>query len=101
MQSAGLSLAAPMTDRPKIGVLILCSGDSCRSRMAEAEGVCDGSFRACPSAGACGIAHIDPPTPGCDNVDCCNRVCLVDPFCCLTQWDAQCVDEASAESMCP
>jgi len=37
-------------------------------------------------------------TPGCDSASCCNKVCLVDPFCCLDSWDATCVDEA--ESMC-
>jgi cysteine-rich repeat protein len=62
----------------------------------EAEGVCDGSFRACgPGSGVCGTPD---NTPGCDSASCCNKVCLVDPFCCLDSWDATCVDEA--ESMC-
>lgn len=52
----------------------------------EAEGVCDGSFQACgPGSGECGIPD---GTPGCDNVSCCNKVCLVDPYCCLTEWDS-------------
>jgi hypothetical protein len=62
----------------------------------EAEGVCDGSFRACgPGSGVCGTPD---NTPGCDSASCCNKVCLVDPFCCLDSWDATCVDEAN--SMC-
>ena len=62
----------------------------------EAQGVCTGSFPACvPGSGSCGVPDT---TPGCDSVDCCNRVCMVDPFCCLNRWDGNCVDEA--ESMC-
>jgi hypothetical protein len=62
----------------------------------EAEGVCDGSFRACgPGSGVCGTPD---NTPGCDNVSCCNTVCMSDPVCCLSAWDSTCVDEA--ESMC-
>jgi hypothetical protein len=62
----------------------------------EAEGVCNGNFLACnANAGACGVAD---GNPGCDNQTCCNNVCLSDPFCCLTEWDATCVNEA--ESTC-
>lgn len=62
----------------------------------EAEGVCNGNFLACnASAGACGTAH---GTGGCSTTTCCNTVCLSDPFCCLTEWDATCVNEA--ESAC-
>jgi len=60
----------------------------------EAEGVCGGSFPACgPGSGVCGVPD---NTPGCDNVDCCNTVCTVDPYCCLTVWDEFCVDEAAS-----
>ncbi|MEK7730744.1 MAG: hypothetical protein AAB363_02695, partial [Planctomycetota bacterium] len=62
----------------------------------EAQGICTGSFPACaPGTGLCGAPD---NTPGCDNVSCCNTVCMVDPFCCLSAWDSTCVDEA--ESMC-
>lgn len=65
------------------------------SCAGEAQGVCTGSFPACaPGSGSCGVPDA---TPGC-GVDCCNRVCMDDPFCCLTAWDEICVDEA--ESMC-
>jgi hypothetical protein len=33
--------------------------------------------------------------PFCNDADCCNAVCSVDPFCCSTQWDSICADEAS------
>jgi len=60
----------------------------------EAEGVCDGNFLACaPGTGECGTAD---HTPGCDNLDCCNAVCAVDPYCCLEEWDENCVDGAAS-----
>lgn len=63
---------------------------------AEAQGVCLTDFLACAKgAGGCGVAD---GTPGCDDLSCCNTVCLSDPFCCLTEWDATCVNEA--EAMC-
>jgi len=33
-------------------------------------------------------------SPGCTDEDCCNTVCAVDFFCCLSFWDAICVSEA-------
>ncbi len=62
----------------------------------EAQGICRGSFAACvPESGSCSIPGT---TPGCDDVDCCNAVCRNDPYCCLQEWDATCVNEA--ESAC-
>ena len=62
----------------------------------EAQGVCTGSFAACaPGSGVCTTPDT---TPGCDNVTCCNTVCMTDPVCCLTAWDSTCVNEAN--SMC-
>lgn len=46
-------------------------------------------------AGSCFEAHA---APGCDNADCCNRVCAIDPACCESDWDAACRDLAL--SMC-
>ncbi|MCZ6834674.1 MAG: right-handed parallel beta-helix repeat-containing protein [Planctomycetota bacterium] len=42
-----------------------------------------------PGNGSC-YAAAGNLTPGCDNGDCCNLVCDVDPFCCDTAWDATC-----------
>ena len=44
---------------------------------------------------------------GCNEVACCQKICCVDPFCCQTEWDANCVNEASlfcaapCEVVCP
>ena len=59
----------------------------------EATGICTGSFPECgvATAGACDAEH---DTGGCSDGDCCNAVCLVDPFCCLNAWDGSCVDRA-------
>jgi hypothetical protein len=46
---------------------------------------------------ACGNAGHDCFTTGgpfCDDVECCETVCLIDPFCCDVAWDALCVDTA-------
>ncbi len=45
----------------------------------------------CGSGGGCYSAHA---TPGCDDAACCNAVCAVDNFCCLTLWDSICAAEA-------
>jgi hypothetical protein len=60
----------------------------------EAAGLCTGSFAACTAgAGTCGSPHAGP---GCNDVECCNAVCLNDPFCCVDTWDELCVDDAGA-----
>jgi hypothetical protein len=41
-----------------------------------------------PDAGSC---FVPKAFPGCNDVDCCNAVCAVDPVCCGTIWDAACV----------
>lgn len=46
-----------------------------------------------PAAGGCCEAN---GLPGCDDAECCNIVCVVDPFCCDSNWDCICVDEAIA-----
>ncbi|MEE2682122.1 MAG: DVUA0089 family protein [Planctomycetota bacterium] len=34
------------------------------------------------------------PTPFCNDVSCCERVCTEDPFCCEVTWDGSCVEHA-------
>ena len=47
-----------------------------------------GGHPACgPGAGPCSESN---GTPGCDDVECCNRVCDLDPFCCDEEWDEFC-----------
>ncbi len=56
-----------------------------------------------PGAGPC-----DEPngSPGCDDVECCNSVCDLDPFCCDVEWDEYCagpnifVPGASCTELC-
>ncbi len=44
-------------------------------------------------AGDCSTVH---KSPYCDDAVCCNAVCLLDPFCCQSEWDSNCVDQAAA-----
>ncbi|MFQ5415088.1 MAG: hypothetical protein ACE5E6_11580, partial [Phycisphaerae bacterium] len=50
-----------------------------------------------PDAGDCCTPN---GTPGCDDVACCESVCAIDPFCCDSQWDGICADEALADPNC-
>ncbi len=45
----------------------------------------------CGSGGSCYETH----GPGCNDADCCNAVCALDPFCCNNSWDSICVSEAN------
>ncbi len=61
---------------------------------SEANGACLGHFLTCaPGAGSCAVPDT---TPGCDDVACCDAVCISDPYCCTVEWDATCVNEASS-----
>ncbi|MFO0826705.1 MAG: lectin-like protein [Phycisphaerales bacterium] len=59
---------------------------------AELAGWVVGGVDPCPSAGSCFATHANT---GCDNADCCDAVCGIDPFCCGTTWDSVCVNEAN------
>ncbi|MBC23360.1 MAG: hypothetical protein CMJ32_05520 [Phycisphaerae bacterium] len=45
-----------------------------------------------PGAGRCASSH--DSGPGCNDAECCESVCSVDPFCCEVQWDWICADQA-------
>ena len=60
----------------------------------EAVSLCNGCGS--PGSGSCFAAH---PTLGCDIGSCCTTVCNADSFCCQTEWDSICVDEAI--ELCP
>ncbi len=49
------------------------------------------SVGGCPGSEDCCIVH---GTPGCDDFDCCDTVCLIDSFCCFLPWDSSCVSYA-------
>ena len=52
----------------------------------------------CPAAGDCCSGHAPPGA--CSNETCCETVCLCDPFCCSTEWDAACAGHGFDESGC-
>jgi len=66
----------------------------------EAAGLCDGTFETCGAAGAT-ACNVGSDAPGCAQAECCNAVCVEDPYCCLQEWDAQCVDKAAGRAGCP
>ena len=60
----------------------------------EANSLC---FLTCHSrAGDCFSAHDNEP--GCNDISCCQTICPDDPFCCDTDWDEGCANEA--ETLC-
>ena len=48
-------------------------------------------------SGYCNSAH---PNPACNDAACCSFVCAGDPFCCDTQWDNICANEAITMCLC-
>jgi hypothetical protein len=62
----------------------------------EAAGLCsETGFATCgEGAGDCLLATGNG-SPGCENADCCNTVCEMDPFCCIDNWDDICAGEAA------
>jgi hypothetical protein len=51
----------------------------------------------CAGDGECCEAN---GTPGCNNEECCRRVCAIDPFCCETDWDSLCAENAAQFPQC-
>lgn len=47
-----------------------------------------------PDTGDCCEAN---GTPFCNDAACCEAICAVDPFCCETNWDQLCADQAIAD----
>lgn len=46
--------------------------------------------------GVSGNCYLPQSAAGCADASCCDRVCAVDPYCCNTNWDVQCAEEAQA-----
>jgi hypothetical protein len=65
-----------------VGSLLASSVFAVREAPA---GDCTGSTQECCTAGS---------EAGCADAACCGAVCSVDPFCCDSQWDSICADEA-------
>jgi len=53
-----------------------------------------GAVFECGEAGT-GLCTVPHANPYCEDVNCCTAVCLVDPTCCSTGWDADCVTQAA------
>ncbi len=53
-----------------------------------------GAVPECGEAGT-GLCTVPHANPYCEDVNCCTGVCLVDPLCCTTGWDADCVAQAA------
>jgi len=53
-----------------------------------------GAVLECGEAGT-GLCSVPHANPYCEDVNCCTAVCLVDPTCCTTGWDADCVSQAA------
>ena len=60
-----------------------------------------GNWGPCPGGGHpecnanAGDCCVPNGTPGCNNEDCCNLICDIDPFCCDAEWDSICAGEAA------
>ncbi|MCH8344112.1 MAG: hypothetical protein IH983_08990 [Planctomycetes bacterium] len=59
----------------------------------------------CVQEPACGVAgtgdcSVANGSPFCDDLECCETVCAVDTFCCDTEWDQICADEAAELCAC-
>jgi len=66
-----------------------------RSCVDAAIALCPGCGR--PGTGPCCVIH---GSPYCENVDCCQAVCAIDPFCCSQSWDFFCTRTATAVVEC-
>jgi hypothetical protein len=66
-----------------------CSAGCGGEGEGEGEGECgDGGDCCTPGSG-----------PFCSDIDCCEAICAIDPFCCDNTWDSICADEADAEEV--
>ncbi len=52
----------------------------------------------CPGTTPCCVET--PNSPGCNDERCCETVCACDPFCCDTEWDANCAGNGFQDSGC-
>ncbi|MHC4429061.1 MAG: hypothetical protein ACYS0D_10750, partial [Planctomycetota bacterium] len=68
----------------------ICADEACE--------LCGELCPGCPPAGACGPGSgdcfIPNGTPGCDDTECCELICSIDPFCCDVAWDTACANAA-------
>ncbi|MCZ6543248.1 MAG: FG-GAP-like repeat-containing protein [Planctomycetota bacterium] len=95
--AVGLSMMALMTaSGAEVGqdALRIAQRQSSPPADGGVAGVCGGLL-----AGNCCVPN---GSPGCNDLACCNAICVIDPFCCDNTWDQICADEAAANAAnCP
>jgi len=98
-----------LTPRPTPG----CDGVACCTLVCQIDPSCCGiggwdqscvilansSCVGYPGAAASGSCFTPHANPNCDSATCSSAVCVFDPFCCTTSWDASCA--ALAGFACP
>lgn len=56
---------------------------------------CADPCNVCGIAGTQGCCNASPNgLPGCEDAECCAKVCAIDPFCCDVRWDGACASQA-------
>jgi hypothetical protein len=84
------------------GSLFACGG-TCGNGSCEDNEDCDsceadcGECDPCPGTGSCTEPN---DSPGCENEECCDAICELDPFCCMFAWDQLCADSAGSMFAC-
>ncbi len=77
---------------------LCCDVEWSQACADQANAICAVCLPPCgdPTLGSCCLPH---GTPSCDDLQCCELICSVDPFCCEVQWDGECA--SAAGSICP
>ncbi|MHC5114908.1 MAG: nidogen-like domain-containing protein [Planctomycetota bacterium] len=90
-------LEMPLPDRQDLGIDITVDSQTGAATYEivpmPGDGDGPGPPECQPGAGDCFIPN---GTPGCDDPVCCALICGIDPFCCTTEWDQLCADQAAA-----
>ncbi|MCI0364076.1 MAG: hypothetical protein L0219_09365 [Phycisphaerales bacterium] len=89
-----------------------CNNELCCSAVCAIDPFCcddhwdplcaDEAHEVCTECGGAGTGSCFTPHPNtaCNDAACCDAVCAADPFCCNTDWDNQCANEAN-QLCCP
>jgi hypothetical protein len=80
--------AVPSCEDGNECTLNYCAGGECVTRDLVFCPLCG-----LPDAESCFELH---DSPGCNDADCCEAICNIDPFCCLFSWDTNCLVAAKS-----
>ena len=83
---SGSCLQINATDCGDLGGAFQGPGSICSDAMCDVLCGLPGSGDCCDGNG----------TLGCEDADCCEAVCVIDPFCCVIPWDQLCADIANS-----